>query len=203
MMDILFEMENDLLFSWHPGCKFMVTNKQPSYIVGPVGRIGPGVQMPVTKREITEIPNSLEFTIRFKNKDDNNLYLAIKNMLLLLQKNDPIEVKLQEPKLIKEKVKPMVDYVEKINLINDNNKKKTEKINELIDQLEKLGVDCDDISYRLETIPDNWYENHQYTDATLASINICCHNDTKFYKTMKDKGILEKYFPQWYKRGDF
>lgn len=56
--------------------------------------------------------------------------------------------------------------------------------------------------YGPEYIPilDEWFEWDEYVDYKTY-FHICCQ--TKFYKFLKEKGLLEKYFPKWYRNGEF
>lgn len=63
-MEILSENEDKLKLSWSPGCYF----DGSKYILGEIGRIGPGVTEEDLKNPwvCSGLPSSLQFNIRFK-----------------------------------------------------------------------------------------------------------------------------------------
>lgn len=191
-MELLLENEDKLQLSWHPGCCY----HNGRYDVGDVGRRGPSD--PCEPWVCPAIPSSLSFNIRFKNKEDIDLL----NQLSLI-KEDGIEVKIYNNCLKRERIKIKNDFKEKVDEITIRNEAVREKCDQLIGQLEELGCDCSDIYPKLELIPLDWYEWQESTDATLASITVLCHDKTLFYQFLKEHGILDKYFPEWYKLGKF
>lgn len=99
MMDIFIKEEENLSYSWHPGCHFMGLNShgKANYTVGPIGRIGPGSTVPWTT---PSLPSSLIFNITFKNTQDVNLYENVVKVLDNLANDDKIEVIKNKPMLI-------------------------------------------------------------------------------------------------------
>lgn len=192
-MELLLENEDKLQLSWHPGCSY----HNGRYDVGAVGRIGPSD--PYEPWVCPAIPSSLSFNIRFKNKEDIDLF----NQLSLI-KEDGIEVKIYNHSFKKEKIKIKDEFIKKANEITIKNEAIRDKCDQLIEQLEELGCNCYDIyPTTLEQIPLDWYEWQESYDATLASITVLCHDKTHFYLFLKEHGILDKYFPEWYRLGKF
>lgn len=196
-MELLLENEDKLQLSWHPGCSY----RNGRYDVGAVGRREPGVTEEDLKKPwvCPNIPSSLSFNIRFKNKEDIDLF----NQLSLI-KEDGIEVKIYNHCLKRERIKIIDEFKEKVDEITIRNEAIRDKCDQLIEQLEELGCNCYDIyPTTLEQIPLDWYEWQESTDATEGSITVLCHDKTHFYRFLKEHGILDKYFPEWYKLGKF
>jgi hypothetical protein len=209
-MDILLNSEFELGFSWHPGCIFegiSSSTGKPKYMRGCVGRIGPGMSTEDIKKQVWEkpnVPSSLVFTINFKNQTDGDLYRKISGVLKEMENTDQIEVTCSAPRKVRDKIGVKDEYKEKSEEANNKNKEINEKLMSLVGQLEELGCTCDDLgSPKYEKILDEWFDWNEYENAKLASINICCHNETQFYGFMQENGIFEKYFPEWYAKGNF
>lgn len=207
-MEVLVERQQDLKLSWHPGCGFHKKGLGKStYYVGPIGRRGPNTTEEDLKKEIkiTEVPNSLVFYINFTN-ESKDLYETILNELEnLIKYGDDIEIKEKRgPYNRIERIKPKPEYEDKIKEITERNEKINKEYIELVDKLEQLGCCCDDISGpKYEKLIDEYYELKEYVDYNSAYIHVCCHKDTKLYNYLNQAGILEKYFPQWYRDGKF
>ena len=228
-MEIFVERENDLILSWHPGCIFMGmktynSNVAPEYMigeigstgcrgpssvseymVGPIGSKGASDIKPEQTSPITDVPSSIKLHIGFKNKNDDNLYNSILEIVENLQKSgDQIQINKTGPRPRKDKIKIKDEFSDKYMELEERNLILKQKFLVLYNQLKELGCYLFDIgepSY--ESIPYNWYEIKEYTDYSCCSIGVCCHDDTIFYKYLKEKGLLDKYFPEWYKNRKF
>jgi hypothetical protein len=197
-MEILSENEDKLKLSWSPGCYF----DGDTYILGEIGRRGPGVTEEDLKKPwiCSGLQSSLQFFIRFKNVGDIDLYYRIEE--IIIKNTNQIDVKFVPPPLQKDRLELKDEYKEQFNIITKENETLREKYLNLVAQLKELGCDCNDtINYK--SILKEWYNWVEYYDATKAGINICCHNKTEFYIYLKDNGMLDKYFPEWYKLGKF
>jgi len=198
-MELLLENEDKLQLSWHPGCYYY----NGKYTLGDIGRRGPGVTDEDLKKPwvCQGVPSSISFNIRFKNKDDIDLF---NKLLSIIKKLEGIDVKFYDNCLKKEKIKIKDEFREKVDEIEERNKNVREKYLILIKQLEDLGCYLDSISGpKYEQISNDWYEWQESYDATMVSINVLCHDNTHFYLFLKEHGILDKYFPEWYKLGNF
>lgn len=212
-MEILIDREADLIFSWHPGCMFQGIDQhgQSIYVLGEIGRRGPGVTDLDIKKQIENwekpsVPSSLQFNIRLKNKTDEQLYKEILEVLIEHASNNSgqIKVTVNAPRKIREKGCVKEEFKDKLNEANQKNNEIREKFLSLINQLGVLGCMCDDLGQpRYEKILDEWFEWNEYIDASYGSFSICCHSETHFYKFMQEKGIFDKYFPEWYAKGEF
>lgn len=199
-MEILSENEDQLKLSWSPGCYFD-GNK---YILGEIGRRGPDVTEEDLKKPwiYNELPSSLQFNIRFKNAEDIDLYYKIEEVIKNFKNTDQVNFKFVPPPLQKDRLELKDEYKEQVDTITKENEIIREKYLILIKQLNELGCHCDHTP-TYKSIPDEWYNWVEYYDATKAGINICCHNKTEFYIFLKDNGMLDKYFPEWYRLGQF
>ena len=228
-MEIFIERENELNLSWHPGCMFMgmktssscysigeigstgcvgntECNSKPEYIVGAIGSKGPSCsEQPKEITPITKVPSSIKMSISFKNKNDSTLYETILNIVRDLQKSgDQIEINHTQPRLRRDKVKIKDKFHDEYEKMEERNSSIRQKFIALCTQLEELGCFVDDLGQpKYERVPENWYEINEYTDYSCCSIGVCCHDDTIFYKYLKEKGLLDKYFPEWYKNRQF
>ena len=196
-MQVLIDREQDLIFSWSPGCMF----RDNKYIKGAIGRRGPGITDEDLKKPYvcSGPPSSLMFSIRCNN--NNVLYKEILDVLSNLKDKDQLEINIQLPRTTKRQIRLKEGFQSKADEINEKNNEAREKVSLLIEQLKQLGCNCDDLicpDYNI--IPAEWYE---WEEDTYASVNVCCHNKTEFYKFLQEKGILDKYFPEWYRKGDF
>lgn len=199
-MEILSENEDKLKLSWSPGCYFD-GNK---YILGEIGRRGPGATEEDLKKPwiYNGLPASLQFFIRFKNVEDIDLYYKIEEVIRNFKNTALVNVKFRPPPLQKDRLELKDEYKEQVDTITKENEILKEKYLNLVGQLKELGCDCNDtVNYKI--IPKEWYNWVEYYDATRASINICCHDKTEFYIYLKNNGMLDKYFPEWYRLGQF
>lgn len=201
-MEILLKKEDILKLSWSPGCYFDGNN----YVLGAIGRRGPGV----TEEDLKipwickGVPSSLEFNIRFNNIGDIDLYNKIKDIIVDIKNTDKIDVKTTDPPLRKNKINIKNEYKDQIDKITEDNKVLNNKYLSIIKQLNDLGCDCYNLGEPIyQKIPNDWYEWEEYYDATGAGISVCCHSKTKFFSFLNENGILDKYFPEWYKLGKF
>lgn len=199
-MELLLERENDLVMTWHPGCFY-----SNGYQYGPIGRIGPkpGPDEPQQDNTVITIPNSLAFSISMKN-NDKELYDKLNNMLQQIKVNDNIDVNLDRGTTHKkEKLGVKPEHEINIKKINELNEYILDRYNQLTNELEQMGCDTNDLrGPKLEIIPNEYYEWNEYDDYKV-SYRIGCQNGTKFYKFLYEKGLLDKYFPEWYRKGEF
>lgn len=94
------------------------------------------------------------------------------------------------------------EFKDKVKEITEINDKITTKYLTLVDQLAVLG--CYNVeSPKCEPLLDTYYNWEEHYDAKTASIGVRCNNHTIFYQYLQEKGILDKYFPDWYKKGHF
>lgn len=199
-MEILINREKDLSFSWNPGCVFV----NGDYVTSPIGKKGPIMKEEDLGERWSQfnIPKSVQFHIGFKNKDDVNLYKDILELVNGMKNFDQIRVIKNEPRQIREKVCLKNDWRNHFGKINKQNDKRRKKYNTLVSKMEQLG--CRQFDYpEYEQIPNEWFEWKEYVDTTWASISVCCHSDTQFYKFLQRNNIFEKYFPEWYQNGQF
>jgi len=207
-MDILLEHENDLDINWHPGCSRMGHN---TFSVGGIGRLGPGVSMEEARKPITitEVPKCLVVYISIKKSVDSKKAIQLCDLLnecfnKLLEQGDGIEIKgRQIIKSSQKKIGVKMEFLDDYNKIAHENQKIRDKCNELIHQLESLGCAVNDASFpKLVQVPDEYYIYENVTEVN-SRFDICCDSQTRFYQFLKDKGLLEKYFPEWYRNGCF
>ena len=204
-MEIFKEREADLTFSWHPGCGM----QNGVYFYGAIGRTGPAGATGISSNnnsiiEEVKIPNTLCFTISMR-KDDKNLYECISSILGELKKSgDRIDVKYNEPKVIKERGSIKSEHKHLCNSITKQNDYISRRFDKLIGKLIDLGCNLDYVQLTPDyvRIPDDWYEWTESTDYK-ATFNIGCCKGTKFYDYLNENGFLDKYFPKWYKEGKY
>lgn len=193
-MEILLNNEDKLKLSWNPGCTFDGKTYYPP--IGPMGMTENFIKSNIP----TEITAPLEFHISLRNNENVDLYQRIKAIIFDINKTDQISITVKVPQLIKNKLDIKDIYKEQVEKsINDNEIVK-EKCLILINQLNELGCYTEDIEYPIfKTIPNEWYNWHEYIDYTKAVISVKCHNKTQFYIFLKEHGLLDKYIPEWYK----
>jgi hypothetical protein len=207
-MEIIIDREADLILSWAPHAYWIGGS---TYDVGPIGRTGPVGMRGSDSLGPRNLPDSLIFYIRFKDETDLPLYLAIRKGLEVLKTYDEISINQlsyhngnRKSYIIREKGNLYPVYEKEVAKIEKENKLIEAKYLVLVDQLEELGCDCDDLkSPKYQTIPNDWYEWNESIDINRDSFNICCHKGTKFYQHLQKHGILNKYFPEWYRMGNF
>jgi hypothetical protein len=73
-------------------------------------------------------------------------------------------------------------------------------LHELIKEIKDLNLDNMFTELKMSTngydAPEEWF-NKTYID---SSYTVCCHDETQFYKWLKEEGLLEQYVPiSWYK----
>jgi len=198
-MEILLENEDRLNLSWDPGCYF----DGSKYTAGAIGRRGANTTDEDLKKPwiCSNLPSALHFHIRFKNIEDIDLFKKIKDIINNTV-DGRVDIRVVYPKLQKNKFSLKDEYKEQVNIILEENEKMKQKYLDLIKQLNELGCECNDCpSYKI--IPNEWYNCEEYEDATKAGIDILCHDKTQIYIFLKENGILDKYFPEWYKLGNF
>jgi hypothetical protein len=194
-MEILINREPDLELSWHPNCIFQGTD----YVISPIKSKSLMVN---DEEHDPTIPKTLQFHIGFKNKEDVNLYKDILEIINDIAKYDQIKVIKNEPKVTKEKVCLKKECKKQFTKTNKNNKKTKAKYDKLVNKMRDLG--CRQFDFPdYGDISNQWFEWKEYIDTTSASISVCCHSETHFYKFLQRNNMLEKYFPEWYKPGNF
>jgi hypothetical protein len=201
-MDSIINNEQKLTFSWYPGCIY--NRHDNSYTVGEISRRGPGSKQILDPWTCPSVPSSLSFSIRFKNKDDLELFQEIKTMLHSLIDHEQMQIMTYSPQFMREQIVVKDKYREEVDQIIISNEIVKEKFRLLKLQLEELG--CDHTNLKgpaYKTIPDEYYEWHEYYNSQKSGFTVYCHNETIFYKALNDSGILDKYFPEWYKAGNF
>ncbi len=210
-MDILIEEEEHLILSWYPGCYFSGLNSCgcPEYILGDIGRTGCSYSTFSSEPKVEQgwtpkISSALQFTIKVKRIDGIELYDKVLSVIEKLQKTDQIKVDVTRPYVTRTKLEPKEEYKQLVEEMTESNAEIVTKYQSLVEKLEVLGCDCDDIGApTLKSIPDEYYDWKIHTDATRGSINVCCHSGTEFYKFLNENNLLEKYMPEWYRKGDF
>lgn len=203
------------------------TSYPKKYSVGPIGRIGPGCPGP-SAAEIaamppnTEVPSALQLTIRLK-ENNKELFDGLTSLLKEQEglPNNDIEVDYPKPKCTKTKLSVKLDHVQEVAYLMKKNKR-AEKIRKYVERLKKLGYHCDHSNApcngdyegcdyhcthgmsvpETAPIPEeyfNWNEAYDYR----VGFTVCCYDGTEFYKYLSDKGIFEKYYPEWYKNNKY
>lgn len=218
-MEFLTTHEDKLKFSWHPGCGY---NGNGDYFVGPVGRTGPcdcsdcscfksgtgacgpsptGAVGRSQTKPFEEIPSAVSLTISLK-ENDPDLFRSFERLIDDLAQDKELKI-MRRPRVrfIIDRTLPKEEHLMKIEKITKANATKEQMIGNLIAQLEVLGCDCDDICYgrALEEIPKEYYYNEGHDDYT-DSLEICCHSGTALYRFLNEKGLLKKYYPEWYRK---
>lgn len=203
----LIANEEKVRISWSPGCSY----KDGTYIIGLqglCGSIGPGAPAPVPKPNLT-VPDAISFTV-----DDLDVELFNRLSDLLTQYTDHIYVSIRynpcreipRPLRVKHECQDKYkEYEEKCAALRLEDSLKREESYQLLDRLAELGCSIHDINYPKNDIPkpdSEWYEpTDNEVKMSLGSISIACYNETKIYKALKNSGILDKYFPEWYRKG--
>lgn len=197
-MELLLEKEAHLILSWHPGCYHIVGS---SYTVGPIGRRGPGITNTETSWVIPGIPSALQFHIKFLQTEQAD-YDTLANAIQKLAETDQIKVDVSKPYDVKGKIGIKKCFQAIDENIKKQNKIITDKFISLCNELNFLGCNTDVIRPpHLITLPEecfDWIIRKDY-----GSISVCCHKETEFYKILNSYGLLEKYFPKWYRDGNF
>jgi hypothetical protein len=206
-MEIITDREADLILSWNPCASWRGGS---TYMVGCMGECGAtgGPMRSHGPREEPGLPDALIFFISFKNKDDVQLYLTICDVLEKLKATDQISINQisycpsnLKSYLVKEKGNLKTGHETKLAEIEKQNKLIESKYVVLVNKLEKMGCYCKKLGFpTYQTLSDEWYEWKEYVDIDRAKFNICCHKGTKFYQHLKETGVLNKYFPEWYRR---
>ena len=195
-MATIVAYQDDLKITWHPGCSY-----GNGYSVGAIGRRGPDTTEEDLNKEIrnTEIPSCLALHITIPG-DVKHLYEVIFNELKINYTG--IEVITNPPRELRMNGKIKEEYQLQHDAIVERNSQIGKKYAELVTQLEDLGCDTSDLSGpKLEKIPDSFYDfTMQNTD---SFIEVRCHNATKFYEYLYSAGVLEKFYPQWYRDGKY
>jgi len=197
-MELLLEKESDLTMSWHPGCIHMGGN---SYTVGALGSTGPGKSSEQPQWKPPIVSKSLQFTIGFKTIDTDS-YNKIVSAINELANTDPVKVNVSGIWNTKNKVKTKDSFVELEKEVIAQNEITRKKFEKLCDKIEAMGCYLDDVSPpKYMTLPEDCFEWE--TKVNFGGISVCCHSETQFYKFLDSNGLLEKYFPEWYRTGNF
>ncbi|CAK7994852.1 Hypothetical protein POVR1_LOCUS370 [uncultured virus] len=194
-MELLLNNQ-ELTFSWHPGCGH-ITGKE--YCVGPIGRRGPK-ELERQDELPPSIPSSLSFTISFIAECTGKTYDEVVKCLKDQETKDPeIAVIYCEPRKIETRV-VKAEFKE----VHDLFVKQNQEINDLVKQSAKLvtllGCEVGESEY-LREIPDEWFE--MITTIRYSPIEVRCHKNTNFYQFMLKNGILEQVFPKWFREGNY
>lgn len=198
-MDYLISRQEDFKLSWQPGCSF----DGKSYQCGPVGRKGPGcnctqmIQPPV-------IPDAISFQIGFTDKSGNLYQEILDELYSSVAPDNFIEIHSHGPTRVKHKKNFKPKYENMGNEIVRKNIEIHNRASDLIQELFLMGCEIERMSGpKLDKIPDEYYDIEEYLDYTHTWIHVHCHSGTKLYRFLNKHGILEKYFPEWYKLGKF
>jgi hypothetical protein len=121
----------------------------------------------------------------------------------LKDSGDVIDIKTVHTTHIREKMGLQYRYESLVEQIEKDNDIIKEKYNVSIRQLEELGCNLVYITGpKYQVIPDHYYIWKEYDDYGVP-ITVGCHEHTKLYKFLYSSGLLEKYFPKWYRDGNF
>ncbi len=202
-MEIFVERENDLSLSWNPGCLFEgIKQGEPNYQTFMWGYAGcSGVRPDGTSIETdysrpyvrTDIPDAIQFSIGFK-ESDMDLYKLILHVVTEL-KNNGDEIKINyRTRLIRKNIKD--EFMDKVKMIENRNSLQKEKFDQICSKLDEIGVNYDDLNPGYESIPDEYYEHTEIP----SSISVCCHDKTEFYQFLKTNGLLDKYYPESFRK---
>ncbi|AYV86074.1 MAG: hypothetical protein Solivirus5_2 [Solivirus sp.] len=193
---LILQHESDLKISWTPGCYYKGEGRWSCGLAGMMGSIGPGapkrIPIPVTK-----LPKSLMFIVKSQDEDllkqiasKASEEKTLKSASVFSQKKIQLR-----PLRVKEERK------EEYERISRENKEQDDAIIDQVHRLVDLG--CSDIEYNVnrKPFPSDLYEEFGEIKYDDARLDICCCEDTEIYIALKETGLLEKYFPVWYKNG--
>lgn len=208
---LLVENEDKLNLSWSHGCHYNGNEKGYSMgLMGRIGALGPGVPEP-KKVPRTGFPDSLSFTVEFKEVDDT-LY----NKLCPLLEEKEVGVLKRGSEVVKVEKRVKAEFEEQVKLIKDEYNKKNIKIDMLMEQIKELknavrelggnfydNGCCSDDEYceSKMNIPQHYYEDVKIISYMPQNIQICCHKGTEIYKELEKSGLLRKYCPKSYSDG--
>ncbi len=203
-MNILLENEDKLNLSWSPNCFYIGNGK---YSVGPIGRLGPGVDPdnipPWISPKVEDI-ECLSFFI-FIKECNPYLYKQIKQAILGLE-DENIQIIYLDYRTIEEQVGVKEEYKETYKKCVLNNNRLDEEVERVLGELRKL-VHLVELDYSINgklPISYDWFIYEGKIDETRAAgMEIRCVKGTKFYQFLQDNGLVEKYYPAWYKKGNF
>jgi len=193
-----------LKISWEPA----IYEGGNRYICGPMGRHAP---KPADWKPMTTLPAGMKLTISIFH-DSEKLYLDEKKDPKLYEQTLDLVTRLGEPDQIKmEESRPPWKKTEILNpkpefkeIVEDWQAKNTAimtEFHELIVKLEELGCDIDDGpgSPRVHVIPQEYFVTRDYLDFGLCYISFCMNFNMKIYQFLKEQGVLDRVFPQWYR----
>lgn len=170
-----------------------------------IGRIGPKSDKPEAEPEPTpvSVPKCVAFSISMKNSD-KELCERLMNLMEQVKSNDTIDVKIDKRITHKkEKLNVKPEYGAIVKAMEDKNTALEDRFYDLLEEFAKLDCRIDVISGpKYDIIPDNYYEWNEYDDYKV-SCRIGCQEGTKFYGFLQENGLLEKYFPEWYRKGEY
>jgi len=203
-METIINNQDQLRLHWSPWYFHQGNGK---YIPGFPGR-GPGdTDEIVAQRKANwkkpDIPDDLAFdiTLKYNNAELFNKILQEITDISQTYDKDLELVVIPPTPILSKKVKK-----EFVGLDNENKRKDAERIykaNLLIEELHRLNVDVD-IDWNRYVTPDQWIDKSEDKLNYLnARIEIRCHKGTKFYQVMNENGIFDKYFPEFYAKGEF
>ena len=152
----------------------------------------------------TAMPDVLQFTAKFIDETD---FIHFSN---LLKETCPdvtnlVQLTFLEPKPIKRQLRLKEQFVAIQQREQEQEKEDLQKAVDLIQQAEALGYhvgDAEFYSKRPTAITSECYEEFGEQNYTNSEINILCHKDSEIYKELDSAGLLQKYCPESYRRGD-
>jgi hypothetical protein len=199
---------------WHPGCSHIGSN---NYSYGQIGRTGPkGPDSPQEKDYImpeagTPANTKIGPAIRFDFHTSMENINKIKALIL----NDP-EVSISTHDIYTTITNPNYDAEKKVY---DSEMEKYEifsrAFQSLIDKCKSKGVNAldylyrDEYHYEKDDIDGYTKFNHsakpqiRIVDPNNAAVGIMMHSGTKMYQYLLKEGILEKTYPEWYRKGEY
>jgi hypothetical protein len=173
-------------------------------------------------RTNTDIPTIISFSFKFKTFEYQDLYLTkVSELINSLSNNftripsyynDRFKIKVNNPlKVLKQVYKKDFEAIDRKNkedyevfkCICDKHYKKLRK--ELNETFDIEIMDEDDMGQHLyhhrpeRKIPDEYYD----TIPQLSEISFICAKGDIIYDTLEKEGILNKYYPNWYKFGGY
>lgn len=213
-METLLNNQDKLTIRWNPGCAYMGAGK---YAVGCIGRIGhnqeenccsvgrtgpTGTTGPMENTtgsmENTKIPDAIHLTITSTDKLTLDEFNKICEELEKSGYESEIHKTLPR-EIVETEIKP--EYLEKYKTKEERESVIQEKIDKNLDELIVLGCEGLDYYRKPFTVPEEWKQvTNRYYDMKTAGIRVYCHKDTEIYKILLNSGILEKSFPEWYRK---
>ena len=195
-MQVLIERKELFTFNWHPGC---VKSGFKKYSTGPIGRQGAagesGIERVIPKSEPT-IPQCLLLIIGFK--DCTTAFRTATDILEDIEKDDVV-CTYNAPQSTFQKVGIRPEFESKAHEIEARNKDIQKRWDDVVDEMSKLADgEFSGFGPALETIPDEFFIFKQVWTCN-GEIKVACDSQSRIYQLLKEAGILEESFPEWYK----